>query len=324
MLETRVRKVHGRPGHAVIEIPYALDVDPLLLTIQKLGADRRYLARDGSWRSESDALQPQKIERQGGATLVYVGPEIVNCIDEDERLRIGIEAASFTGDLVWSDIPPSSGGTGRSVFLTRPKVVAAPTPAPAPEMKAEPAPLPPPLTVPEAVPPPPPPPRRTALWGVLAALLLFVVAGVAYWVLRPQPAPVALAPPPLSETEELARLRQQLADMIQRGDDPGRILDGARRLIDSPDAAQRDFGFRAMDYAATRGSASAQLEMGRLFDPRTFKVGRGAMEKANPSMAAEWYKRAADSGSREAPAETKALCESLDDQQRTTLAQYCK
>ena len=48
-------------------------------------------------------------------------------------------------------------------------------------------------------------------------------------------------------------------------------------------------------------------------------------------MAAEWYKRAIDSGSREAPAEKQGLCEKLaqpsdgiDEPLRlSTLAQYC-
>ena len=55
------------------------------------------------------------------------------------------------------------------------------------------------------------------------------------------------------------------------------------------------------------------------------------MDRANPSLAAEWYKRAADSGSREAPAEKQGLCEKLampvdgvEEPLRTsTLAQYC-
>ena len=116
--------VHGRPGHAVIEIGYALSVDPLLLTIQKVGADPRYLSRDGGWRADPEPLEPTRVERQEGRTLIYVGPDIVNHLDDDQRLRVGIVSADFAGDVVWSDIPPSSGGVGGAVFIPRTRPVA--------------------------------------------------------------------------------------------------------------------------------------------------------------------------------------------------------
>ena len=117
--------------------------------------------------------------------------------------------------------------------------------------------------------------------------------------------------------------------MIESNGDPGQILDGGRRLTTSEDGALRDFGFRAIDVAATRGSASAQLDMGKLFDPRYFRPV-APVERANPSVAAEWYKRAIDSGSREAPAEKQgALREArqpsdgIDEQLGHPLSQYC-
>jgi hypothetical protein len=326
--------VHGQPGHAIIEIGYALSVDPLLLTIQKVGADPRYLARDGGWRADPEPLQPTRVERQEGRTLIYVGPDIVNHLDDDQRLRVGIVSADFAGDVVWSDIPPSSGGIGRSVFVARarPAVpVEAPPPPPA-EKPKEPEHKPVVLEPPPVV--PPRPPVRHTLWWALGLLLLLIVAcgGAAYWYfhVRPQPVPPTAAAP-VAPPNDLQRLRQQLTQMIESNGDPGQILDGGRRLIDSEDGALRDFGFRAIDVAATRGSASAQLDMGKLFDPRYFRAGRAGMERANPSVAAEWYKRAIESGSREAPAEKQGLCEKLaqpsdgiDEQVRTsTLAQYC-
>jgi hypothetical protein len=325
--------VHGRPGHAIIEIGYVLSVDPLLLTIQKVGADPRYLAKDGGWRADPEPLTPTKVERQDGRTLIHVGPDIVNHLDDDQRLRIGIVSADFAGDVVWSDIPPSSGGVGRSVFVVRakPAAPAEEPPPPAVEKPKEPEPQPIVLEPPPVI--PPRPPARHTLWWMLAALLLLVAAGgAAYWYfyMRPQSAlksdPLKPDPP-----DDCHGLRDKLRQMIEGSGDPGQILDGARRLIDCDDASVRDFGFRAIDVAATRGSASAQLEMGKLFDPRYFRAGRGGMDRANPSLAAEWYKRAADSGSREAPAEKQGLCEKLgmpvdgvEEPLRTsTLAQYC-
>ncbi len=326
--------VHGRPGHAIIEIGYALNVEPLLLTIQKVGADPRYLARDGGWRADPQPLQPTRVERQEGRTLIHVGPDIVNHLDDDQRLRVGIVSADFAGDVAWSDIPPSSGGIGRSIFVARTKPAAVaeePPPLPA-EKPEEPEPVHTPVVLepPPAI--PPRPPESRTLWWVLAVLLLVVAAGAgAYWHFNlwpwPWPKPAVVVPPP----NDLQRLHQQLRQMMQSDGDPGQILDGGRRLIDSDDAGLRDFGFRAMDFAATRGSASAQLEIGKLYDPRYFRADRGEIKQANPSTAAEWYKRATESGSREAPSEKQGLCEKLaqpvdgiDEQLRTsTLAQYC-
>ncbi len=325
--------VHGRPGHAIIEIGYALSVEPLLLTIQKVGADPRYLARDGGWRADPEPLTPTKVERQDGRTLIHVGPDIVNHLDDDQRLRIGIVSADFAGDVVWSDIPPSSGGVGRSVFVARAKPVAPAEEPPPPAVEKPKEPEPQPVVLEPPPPPPPPPPPRIWWWALVALLLIVAAGGGAYWHFNlwpwpwPKPQVTVIVEPP----DDCHGLRDKLRQMIEGNGDPGQILDGARRLIDCDDASMRDFGFRAIDVAATRGSASAQLEMGKLFDPRYFRPGRGGMDRSNPSLAAEWYKRAADSGSREAPAEKQGLCEKLaqpvdgvEEPLRTaTLAQYC-
>ena len=39
----------------------------LLLTIQKGGADTRYLSRDGGWRADPEPLQPTSVERRKAA-----------------------------------------------------------------------------------------------------------------------------------------------------------------------------------------------------------------------------------------------------------------
>jgi len=62
---------------------------PSFLTIQKVGADPRYLARDGGWRADPEPLQPIRVDRQESRTLIYVGPDIVDYLDDDQRLRVG-------------------------------------------------------------------------------------------------------------------------------------------------------------------------------------------------------------------------------------------
>jgi hypothetical protein len=318
----------------VIEIGYALSVaEPLTFTLQRVGADRRYLGRDGLWRNEIEGLKPRQVESRDGKTLLKVGPEIVDRLGEDERLRLEIAAASFAVDLVWSGVAPSSGKVGSSVFARRAAAPPeSPTPEPVPEL------LPEPLAEPLAELPPEPPPRsgKRLLGALLAVLVVVLVAGaIAGWHYRQQ---LVTWLHPLKDggregtADDDRRLGQELKSLIEAPDgDAGRILDGGRRLINSASRELREIGFRAIDVAAFRGSASAQLDMGKLYDPRSFKAGRGGMEKASVSTAAEWYRRARESGSQEAVGELRDLCakiaepsDEIDNEERlSTVSQYC-
>lgn len=325
----KVSGVRGRPGHALIEIGYALNVEPLRFTLQRVGADRRYLGGDGRWRADPEPLQPQRVDKHDARTVISVGPGIVDHLGEDERVRVEIVSTGFAADVVWSDIPRSSGRVGPSVFVpaARPEQPAAP-PAPPAETPPQPD-----LSPPDPAPQPPAPAPRRWLVPALAVALILVAAGVAWHYRADIAALFRPVPPPIpTNGDELHRLREELVRMMEAADgDPGRILDGGRRLVDSDRPDLREFGFRAIDIAATRGSASAQLEMGRLYDPRHFRPGRGGMDRANSLISAEWYRRAKDSGSSDAAAELTALCGHLgqpqagvDEAQRTeTLAQYC-
>lgn len=385
---TKVSGVPNRPGHAIIEIGYALAVDKLRFTLQRTAStDTRYLGGDGRWHDELQRLEPESVERRGSTTLIGVGPSVVDRLPEDIRVRITIVSTTgpeeaFADSLFWQNVPPSSGGVGASVFTPR----AKPAPEPPVDTDMGDGRIEPTLGTPEPEVLPdtdvvqtheePPPPKRGLDWRILAGLgvlLLILLAGAGYaaWHYKPEltawlwpepkkPEQEQTGPnPPVKPTEEVKppeetkvnppvndkdkepprppvgedlRLRKELEELVKAKDgDPGRILDGARRLIDSPQPEMREYGFRALDEAAARGSASAQFEMGRLFDPRYFKLGRGGMDKPNVLTALDFYQKAKKGGSPEADNEIKSLCERLsqplgeiDEQTRkTAVSQYC-
>ena len=375
----RVSGIRGRPGNALIEIGYALNVDPLRFTLQRTGSDQRYLGSDGRWRADPEPLEPLSVERRDGRTFLGVGPNIVDQLNEDERVHVEIVSAGFAADLVWANVPPSSGRVGGSVFVApKPVPVPEPTPAPTPTpLVAERDPEPEPPKV-DPLPDPKPFDRRI-LFGIIGlALVLVICAGTAAWYYRstwlgwfeakkpvpPNPEPVKTDPvkpepakpePPKPEPTQPAqpaqpeankqpeqappnaaaeedRLRQELGNLMREDGDPQKMLEGGRKLLDSQRAELRDFGFRAVDRAAQKGSPAARLELGKLYDPRYFKAGRGGMDKANPSIAAEFYRQAKDGGVREAEDELKGLCTLLaqpsadiDERVRvSTTEQYCR
>ena len=360
----RVSGIRGRPGNALIEIGYALNVDPMRFTLQRTGSDQRYLGSDGRWRADPEPLVPESVERREGRTFLGIGPNIVDQINEDERVHVEIVSAGFAADMVWSNVAPSARRAGGSVFVT-PKPVPAPEPAPAPDptpLVAERDPEPEPPKVDPIV--EPKPFDRRILFGIIGlALVLVICVGTAAWYYRstwlawfeakkpeppPNPGPVpgpvqgpdttptpnpnpGPTPGPNVAAEE-DRLRQELANLMRDDGDAAKMLEGGRKLLDSQRAELRDFGFRAIDRAAQKGSPAARLELGKLYDPRYFKAGRGGMDKANPSIAAEFYRQAKDGGAREAEDELKGLCTLLaqpsadmDERVRvSTTEQYCR
>lgn len=374
----RVSGIRGRPGNALIEIGYALNVDPLRFTLQRTGADQRYLGSDGRWRADAEPLVPESVERRDGRTFLGIGPNIVDQINEDERVHVEIVSAGFAADMVWSNVAPSARRAGGSVFVT-PKPAPAPEPTPTPVV-AEKAPDPQPEPEPPKVDPTPEtkPFDRRIVFGIIGlALVLVICAGTAAWYYRstwlawfeakipeppptpppgpvpgpvpgpdttttptptpnPNPGPTLGPTPPPTPVPNVAaeedRLRQELANLMRDDGDAAKMLEGGRKLLDSQRAELRDFGFRAVDRASQKGSPAARLELGKLYDPRYFKVGRGGMDKANPSIAAEFYRQAKDGGSREAEDELKGLCTLLaqpsadiDERVRvSTTEQYCR
>lgn len=325
--------VHGRPGRAIIEIGYALQVDPLLLTIQKVGRDPRYLAADGSWLSDPQTLQPLGVERAAGCTRILVGPAIVNNIGDNERIRVEILSAGFAGELVWSDIAPSAESDTPSIFAAR----LAPTPVrqPLPSPPAEPEPAVTEVKLGPATdgadmekdsspPGPSPRPRPWLPWALSALLVVLLVAGGADWYFQLWPWPPRVD----GSAGDLQRLRARLDAMMAADGDAGQILDGGLRLLGSADNELCSFGLGAVRFA-TRKSSPAQFEFAKLFDPRNFHA-RPCIDRASPLVAAEYY-RDASKDLPAAVAELDGLCDKLgqpmdgvDEEARaSTTKEYC-
>lgn len=324
----KVVSVRGRPGYALMEIGYALSVDPVQFTLQRVGVDQRYLGRDGRWRADPEPLEPQRVDRHADRTVLGLGPDVVNCLEDDERLRVEISSTGFAADIVWSDIPRSTGRVGSAVFSKPepPPPGAAPPPppsAPPPEAVASAPKNAAPVTDPEK------PRHRVWPWALLA-LLVLVVAGAAGWRYRAELLALVVPLKPAPDNE-LQRIKVEVTELIRTQQcDAARIFDGGRRLLRSDKPELRDFGFRAVDAAAGCGFPGAQLEMGRLYDPRHFQAGRVGLDNPNPSIAAEWYARSKNGGSSEAGAELSGLCDQLrnpsgqDEEARMRIVtQYC-
>jgi hypothetical protein len=346
--------VRGRPGYATVEIGYSLNTSVPALTIQKATPDGPYLGRNGTWQPSPDSFTPLGVESDGKRTLVQLGPEIVDRIAEDERIKVAIPAIGFSAELVWSDIPPSSRRVGSSVFAPRPQPVPDPPPPfeTTPHIMTHPAtdPNDDPTTASAGRPPaevaaPHSGPTRTWLWLGALVLLLVILAGVAGWWNRgelrdfaaallarsdPSSGPSVSTPLQPGSADDLQRLRAELKALIDRNGDLSLILTGGQKLLESNQPDLREEGFRAIDVAAARGLADAQLAMGKLHDPRYWREG-GPLGRANAPIAAAYYAKAARAGDNAGRAELNGLCARLtraidgldDDGRARTIAQYC-
>jgi hypothetical protein len=138
----------------MIDTGFPLSLEGFHFVLAKRKGDLS-LGADGKWQRTAQQLQPEKVENREGKTIVYVGPAVVNNVDEGEGLLLTIGTAAsgdtpaLSGELKWPRLGKSSGSIGASPFDQPVRAAAPPPPPPRPQ----PAP-------PE--PPPPPPPEETA------------------------------------------------------------------------------------------------------------------------------------------------------------------
>ncbi len=134
-------------------------------------------------------------------------------------------------------------------------------------------------------------PRETLTTGA-AALAAVPAAPEAATPLPP--AAVAIAPPP----PEAARIaNEDLATYLARG----------RTSLANGDVAAARLALRR---AADRGDAQAALALGGTFDPLVLKSLGAIGVAADPDQARDWYRKAAELGSRDAPQRLDQLARS--------------
>jgi hypothetical protein len=154
--------------------------------------------------------------------------------------------------------------------------------------------------------PPPVTGRRKLILigGSLLLLLLLVAAGGAWWYFRGNhttpvhpPAPIPHPPAPVAEgplgaPSARAFLGQQRT--------PADTYAEAERYLKAgtPDAVQG--ALVLLNRAANDGNTSAQVALGKMYDPETFDPKTSAMKAPDPDKALLWYDRAAKANDPEA------------------------
>ena len=131
------------------------------------------------------------------------------------------------------------------------------------------------------------------MWMSLAAVVVALSAGVAWWLLRPPAAGPAIADAkPTSESLDTVR------KFIAGGPDVAAAKAKADEFAKA--GLLLDGQFLLYKYAGEKGDAAAAISMGAFYDPDLWSREKSPLPAANPLEAARWYKQAAEAGNAEA------------------------
>lgn len=299
------------PGHAVLRLT-DLDASPdgLTLSIQRQQGPESHLADDG-WRRTETWLQPARVRRLKNTLEFDLGPEICDRLAGVATVRLRVKEPDIgvvgTTVVAWPAMLTSGAANAGShladdtVKLKRaiklppeeapPVVEPPPAPPfdPAPELRAE-------RAAPE--------PEPSSGWGwKIAALVVLIVIGGAYWIydtkIRPKPGEqVATAAPPAGPTTPGAptgppkkSVRDTVSDYLAGKPTPEAMLAKGKELAQGGELAG---AFLVWRRAAEAGNLQAQVEIGSFYDPISPQPKSGFAPDA--ARAAEWYERAALAG----------------------------
>ena len=214
-------------GYAFLDLGKKFDRSEPRLSIRRLNAEPRHLGLEG-WQFEPAWLEPEASINNGGATVLRLGPQIIDQIEELVRIEISVEGEGTIGQVTWPDVTPSPQSIlGISLEATTShkkaaELVETVIPAAEPARPFEPdqdimiaiaeAVFTPPVVEPRL---PPPAPRRTRSPRALLALLIIVGCALgAIHLLKPgllrkayedtmtmlnppQPGPISTSQPPI-------------------------------------------------------------------------------------------------------------------------------
>ena len=308
----------GRPGHAVVAIDEALPSAHFHFTIRRQAGDGRFVGADGRWHPVPQNLSPLDFKRQGTVALFELGPAVVNTVNEEELVVLEIPDARLVFDLIWPALPRSASSPGvRDPFgvptsaqapvdvpelvaprdVTDSAVVQPQSAAVVPESTA---------TVIESR------HRRRRPWIVVASIgALTLIAGGAYvfYAGKPEPEPrPATVPNSAGSTDDSARLSLEAKELIASRGDVGKLADLGQRLLESASQDAQKVGLAALFAASSRGSAVAQLSLGKAYDPRYVRPESGPVREADAALAADRYAEANQSGLTAGGDELRGLC----------------
>lgn len=319
-----IKPISGRPGHAVVAIDEALPSTHFHFTIRRQAGDRRFVGADGRWHPVPQNLSPLDLRRQGTIALFALGPAVVNMVNEEEPVVLEIPDAGLAFDLIWPALPRSAVSRGaRDPF--GPLAVAA-----APVAEAEPAAA---VDSPHSLIAEPGFPsaiagdaaaaigsrdHRRRRWIVVASIgVLALIAGGAYesYFGRGKPEPAAAESNPIGRIDDSATLSVEAKQLIASRGDVGKLADLGQRLLESASQDAQKIGLAALFAASSRGSAVAQVSLGKAYDPRYVRPDSGPVREADAALAADRYAEANQSGLSVGGDELRGLCSWL--RQRT-------
>lgn len=308
-------------GYATIAVSPPVDAPFARLSIRRLDAEPRHLGME-DWQPEIAWFAPRLIERGADATVIHVGPEIVDRLQELVRIEIVAEGEAPLGVVTWPAITPSPGIDGALALQAAFKPAApvtgqgqaiVPMTSTA-ALVSEAAPEPPPTNMPEAElmaavaeavlrpapeprpAPTPAPARNSKSWMIAAALALGALgAAGAWWQLRRAPAPAAAqaeaapaatpATSPAPNGASAGELTRKLEGLLRHGGTPAAFLAIGN---DALAAGHKAVAFRAYEAADPYTNADAAMALARFYDPRTTADGERAAEP-NAARAITYY-----------------------------------
>lgn len=341
-------------GFAFLHLGYMLSHAQARLSIRRLNAEPRHLGLDG-WQFEPAWLSPESCHESAGETVLRLGPQIVDHIEELVRVEIGIEGKGVIGQVNWPDITPSAQSitdinlyanpNGRKPLELaeaaaepeRPKqfeldqsimigVAQAVFSTPAPDVSAPVAPA---------------PKRRLPIY----ILLILLAALGALELMRPEllreayaKAVALLAPAVTNASQEAAprtettsppapgpslrAMNERYLAMLTQGGTTTHFLEFGREALR---AGHAHVAFRAFEEANPSANEEAAWEIAQFYDPRNTDASYRAVARPDAARAARYHAVWKGRSTRHA-AELQALCEQAGREATTNpqLAASCR
>ncbi|MEM6563979.1 MAG: hypothetical protein AAF665_06020 [Pseudomonadota bacterium] len=321
MIEVKSDPKHPRGGYAQLRLADNAIAGESTQVAVFDNYSERFLGEAG-WQPNKVMFGPYSIDRSAGDARIVIGPEIVNQIEEYANVKIWV--GDVSQDVSWPDeVAPAPGAARIGGILTAGETARPPESAlkakiaePEPEMVPETE----TPNEPEFEPQPEPVPdggKRGFLVAALVALL--ALGGAAYWYIAQSD----------EDTEPVAQPQSTATPVAQSAEpcsaEALRALDGFPAQLDAlrlcgPEASA-DVTLGLVESAVGNGDATALLLFGTVYDGQVtdsdLEDQIGFTFGDVPATAAEYYARAVEAGSDEAPERLKTLCARMSDMSDT-------
>ncbi|MDR1777821.1 MAG: hypothetical protein LBR31_08365 [Desulfovibrio sp.] len=169
-------------------------------------SDQTFLGKSG-WQSAEEKHSPDACERENNATILLVGPSVVDWLDENENYRLTL----FDEAVPLQRAAFSITNVNRSLRQGQGNVQSVPLPQPPPASETPPEE---PRQEPEetlVIMPPPVSRGKFPAVAVAALILLLLLGGAVWWYMRQQSADAAPAASVVRQTQEQAEKPEKAA-----------------------------------------------------------------------------------------------------------------